>query len=137
MGGLSGRPPKHAFQEPRQGGAPVYMYRWDYRSNQPIPGADRTIRAGHATDILAKFENTDFRGMSGTAPDRFQAARSFGECWTAFARAGRPSVTGAPTWPASDLNTRATLLIDVSCTLANDPDGPEREVWQATVPKPG
>jgi len=118
----------------KQGRAPVYMYRWDYQSNMPIRGTDWTIRAGHATDILAKFENADMGGLIGSAPDRFPASRNFGEAWCTFARDGRPSVTGAPAWPAYNLQTRATMLIDVKCTLVNDPDKTEREIWQATAP---
>lgn len=134
--GMWGNTLAQAERKVKQGGAPVYMYRWDYQSNDPIPGTDWTIRAGHATDILAKFENADMGGMIGTGPDRFQAARNFGETWTSFARTGRPSVTGARAWPAYDLQTRATMLIDVTCTLVNDPNRAEREIWQATMPPP-
>jgi para-nitrobenzyl esterase len=119
----------------RQHGAPVYMYRYDYESNYPIKETDWTLRAGHATEIQAKFENADLGGLMGTKPDRFQAARNFGEVWTGFARNGHPAVTGAPAWPAYDLNTRATMLVDVQCTLVNDPNRAEREIVQATMAK--
>jgi para-nitrobenzyl esterase len=117
----------------KQNGAPVYMYRYDYPSNWLIAGTDWTIRAGHATDILAKFENADFGGLIGSAPDRFQAAHNIGESWANFARTGHPMVTGAPSWPAYDLQTRATMLLDVKCTLVNDPNKAEREIWQKTT----
>jgi para-nitrobenzyl esterase len=120
-----------------QHGAPVYMYRYDYASNYPIKGTDWTLRAGHATEIQAKFENADMSGLMGTGPDRFQAARNFGEVWTRFARTGHPQVTGAPRWPAYNLRTRATMLVDVRCTLVNDPNKAEREIWQTTLKKPG
>ena len=55
----------------------------------------------------------------------------------AFARAGCPAVTGAPAWPAYDLQTRATMLIDVTGSLIHDPDRAERETWQSMMPKPG
>lgn len=121
----------------KQNGAPVYMYRYDYPSNRPIAGTDWTMRAGHATEILAKFENADFGGLIGTAPDRFQAARNIGESWANFARDGRPSVTGTPSWPAYDLQTRATMLLDVKCTLVDDPNKGEREIWQSTATNRG
>jgi para-nitrobenzyl esterase len=117
-----------------QHGAPVYMYRYDYQSNRPIPGTDWTMRAGHATEIQAKFENADLPGLMGNAPDRFQAAHNLGESWATFARTGHPKVTGAPKWPAYDLKTRATMLINVECTVVNDPNKAEREIWQATMP---
>jgi para-nitrobenzyl esterase len=120
-----------------QNGAPVYMYRYDYQSNRPIAGTDWTMRAGHATEIVAKFENADFGGLMGDAPDRFQAARNIGESWATFARSGHPKVTGAPRWPAYDLKKRATMLLDVKCSLVNDPNKAEREIWLATLPKTG
>src|SRR5579862_4010558 len=79
-----------------QHGAAVYMYRFDYESNWPIKNTDgATLRAGHATEIQAKFENADIPGLMGTGPDRFEAARHMGQTWTTFARTGHPGVTGA------------------------------------------
>jgi para-nitrobenzyl esterase len=124
-----------AERKVQQHGAPVYMYRFDYSSTWPIANTDWTLRAGHATEIQAKFENADINGLMGTGPDRFQAARNMGEVWATFARTGHPGATGAPKWPAYDLNTRTTMLIDVHCTLANDPNKAEREIWQSTAPK--
>src|SRR5579871_6643934 len=121
----------------RQHGAPVYMYRYDYESNYPIKGTDWTLRAGHATEIQSKFENPDLGGLMGTKPDRFEASRNFGAVWTSFARTGHPQAPGAPHWPAYDLSTRATMLVDVHCTLVNDPHKAEREIWQATMEKRG
>ena len=119
----------------RQHGAPVYMYRYDYEFNYPIKGTDWTLRAGHATEIQSKFENPDLGGLMGTKPDRFQASRNFGEVWTSFARTGHPQVTGAPRWPAYNLNIRPTMLVDGQCTLVNDPNKAEREILQATMEK--
>jgi para-nitrobenzyl esterase len=119
----------------RRHGAPVYMYRYDYESNYPIKGTDWTLRAGHATEIQSKFENPDVGGLMGTKPDRFQAARNFGEVWTSFARTGHPHAPDVRRWPAYDLTTRATMLVDVQCTLADDPNGPEREVLDTLMNK--
>jgi para-nitrobenzyl esterase len=131
--GMGGGTLAEAESKVRQHGAPVYMYRYDYESNYPIKGTDWTLRAGHATEIQAKFENADLGGLMGTKPDRFEAARNFGEVWTSFARTGHPQVTGAPRWPAYNLNTRATMLVNVHCTLVNDPHKAERAIWQATM----
>ncbi|HLK56203.1 MAG TPA: carboxylesterase family protein [Chthonomonadaceae bacterium] len=135
--GMWGGTLAEAESKVHQHGAPVYMYRYDYESNWPIKNTDWTLRAGHATEIQAKFENADLGGLMGTGPDRFQAARNFGEVWTSFARTGHPQATGAPRWPAYDLKTRATMLVDVHCTLVNDPHKAEREIWQATMEKRG
>ncbi len=134
--GMWGGTLAEAESKVRQHGAPVYMYRFDYESNYPIKGTDWTLRAGHATEIQAKFENADLGGLLGTKPDRFEAARNFGEVWTSFARTGHPHAPGAPRWTAYNLDTRATMLVDVRCTLVNDPNKAEREVWQATRERP-
>lgn len=114
----------------RQHGAPVYMYRYDYESNYPIRGTDWTLRAGHATEIQSKFENPDLGGLMGSKPDRFQASKNFGQVWTSFARTGHPQAPGVHRWPAYDLQTRATMLVDVQCRLENDPNKAEREIMQ-------
>jgi carboxylesterase type B len=93
-------------------------------------GTDWTPRAGHATDIASKFENPDIPGLMGTRPDRFQASKNFGEVWTSFARTRRPHAPGIHEWPAYDLTSRSSALIDVHCSLAHDPDKPERELFQ-------
>jgi len=56
---------------------------------------------------------------------------------SSFAWAGRPAVTGAPAWPAYDLQSPATVLIDITWGLVHDPDRAEREIRQATMRKPG
>jgi para-nitrobenzyl esterase len=121
----------------RQHGAPVYMYRYDYESNYPIKDTDWTLRAGHATDIQSKFENPDLGGLMGTKPDRFQASKNLGEVWTSFARTGHPTGHDAAEWPAFDLTTRATMLINLECSVVEDPNKAEREVVQTWAAKSG
>jgi para-nitrobenzyl esterase len=116
-----------AERKATQHGSPVYMYRFDYESNYPIKGTDWTLRAGHATEILAKFENADLPGLMGSKPDRFEAAKNFGEVWASFARTGHPHAPGVKTWPAYNLTTRETGIVDVTCRIEGDPHRAERE----------
>lgn len=109
--------------------APVYVYRYDYRSNYPIPGTDWTLRAGHATEIAMKFFNADIPALEGNGPGAAETARNMSLFWTGFARTGRPGAAGLPTWPRYDLNSRATMIIDATCRVENDPDHPIRELW--------
>jgi para-nitrobenzyl esterase len=129
--GMWGQNIEIAERKVKQHGAPVYMYRFDYESNYPIKNTDWTLRAGHATEIAAKFENADLGGLLGTKPDRFQAAKNFGEVWTSFARTGHPHAPGIQNWPAYDLKTRETMRVDVACQLESDPHKAERELFQA------
>lgn len=109
--------------------APVYFYRYDYRSNVPIPGTDWTLRAGHATDIASVFYNYDIPALEGNGPGVRQASRNMSSMWTSFARTGHPAVPGVPTWPRYEKKHRTTMIIDVTCHLVEDPDRPIRELW--------
>jgi para-nitrobenzyl esterase len=112
-----------------QGGAPVYMYRYAYRSDRPITGTDWTLRAGHATEIGILFDNVDVPGLQGSKPDRVEVARHMSEMWTTFARTGHPGAKGQPTWPAYEPDRRATMIIDTSCSVQDDPRPLERAAF--------
>jgi len=109
--------------------APVYRYRWDYRSNQPIAGTSEILGAGHATDIGPTFFNWDEKGLQGNGPGVEQASAHLSALWASFARSGKPSAPGVPDWPRYDAQTRPVMLVDVDCSLANDPDGEARPLW--------
>jgi para-nitrobenzyl esterase len=109
--------------------APVYLYRYDHPSNQPIAGTDWTLRAGHATEIAMKFFNYDIPGLQGDGPGVLEASRNFSALWTSFARTGDPSTPGLPSWPRYNLKQRATMLIDTHCRVVDDPDRRVRELW--------
>jgi len=113
--------------------APVYLYRYDYRSNVPIQGTDWTLRAGHATEIAMKFYNYDIPALEGNGPGVAEASKNMSSFWTSFARSGRPSAAGQPDWPGYDLKRRATMSIDTRCQVLNDPDAAIRELW-ASLP---
>jgi para-nitrobenzyl esterase len=110
--------------------APVYAYRYDYPSNVPIKGTDWTLRAGHATEIAMKFDNSDVPALAGNGAGVAQAARNMSTLWTSFAHDGNPSAKGVPAWPRYDAKRRATMLIDVQCRVVDDPDREIRELWE-------
>jgi para-nitrobenzyl esterase len=113
--------------------APVYLYRYDYRSNVPIEGTDWTLRAGHATEIAVKFYNYDIPALEGNGPGVAEASKNMSSFWTRFAHSGHPSAAGQPAWPRYDLKKRATMIIDSQCQVLNDPDRSIRELW-ASLP---
>ena len=109
--------------------APVYRYRWDYRSNLPIAGTDQVLGSGHATDIGPTFFNWDEKGLHGDGPGLEKAAAHLSAAWVNFARTGKPAGQGLPDWPAYGTATRPVMLIDADCRVVNDPDGEARAVW--------
>ena len=111
--------------------AAVYRYRCDYESNHPIAGTTTTLKAGHATEITLKLLAYDQPGLEGNGPTLASAAHNMSAYWAAFAHTGVPSAPGQPAWPRYDTKTRATMLIDAQCRVADDPDGSERAMWQS------
>lgn len=115
--------------------APVYRYRWDYKSNRPIPATHATLGAGHATDIAPTFDDGDEAGLQGDGPGVLEASHNLSAIWASFARTGTPSAPGAGAWPRYDPRRRATMLVDVTCRVADDPDAEARAMWQALSPR--
>jgi para-nitrobenzyl esterase len=113
-----------------QGGAPVYLYNFGYKSEAKVPGTEYPMGTPHAADIAFKFDNVASPNpFSGNRPERLVAAHNFAELWTTFARTGRPAAKGQPAWPAYDLTRRATMRIDTTCEVIDDRHRLERELW--------
>ena len=111
--------------------APVYRYRCDFESNHPIAGTTAILAAGHATEITLKLLNNDEPSLQGNGPTLAPAARNMSAYWAGFAHTGQPSAPGQPAWPRYDTTTRATMLINADCAVADDPDAAERQLWQS------
>jgi len=121
-----------------QGGAPVYLYNFGYKSEQKIPGTDYEFGSMHAMDIPFKFYNvaatkgpdgSDIPGMAGSREERFLASRKMSNYWTSFAATGIPSAAGQPDWKPYNLNNRATMRIDFQCELIEDRYANELAMW--------
>jgi para-nitrobenzyl esterase len=111
-------------------GAPVYTCIFDYESEVPISEAiSYPRRAVHGSEVPFKFDHPENNPGSGNKPERFQAAKNMSRAWAAFARTGNPSHAGIPTWPAYSVDQRATMIIDSTCRVVNDPMREERLAW--------
>jgi para-nitrobenzyl esterase len=122
-----------------QGGAPVYLYNFGYKSEKLIPGTDYSMGTPHAMDISFKFNNEQppkdgepdqpsFFG--GGRPERFIASHNMAAYWTGFAKTGIPHATDLPYWPAYNLETRPTMRIDTKCEVINDRFSQELDMWR-------
>lgn len=128
-----------AQRKTQQGGAPVYLYNFGYKSEKKIPGTDYPMGTPHAMDISFKFNNEvppaegepdrpSFFG--GGRPERFTASHNFAAYWTGFAKDGTPDAEGLPDWPAYNLETRPTMRIDTQCEVINDRFAKELAMWR-------
>lgn len=119
-----------------QGGAPVYLYNFGYKSETEIPGTGYALGTPHAMDISFKFHNQTPTSppdvLAGNRPDRFIASRQMAELWTTFARTGVPAAADVPAWPPYALKDRATMRIDTACEVLYDRFRDELTVWRST-----
>jgi para-nitrobenzyl esterase len=109
-----------------QGKAPVYMFRFDYRT----AGFAGKFGAVHGAEIPFVLDNTrNFPVMTHDLPEAHALAAKMNASWIAFARTGNPNVPELPEWPAYDTARRATMLFDRTCRIENDPDREARLMW--------
>lgn len=127
-----------------QHGAPVYAYIFTYESQRIVPGTQHKVGAAHALEIAYKFDliqasasdpNTDpqstaTRTMMDTGPNSVKTAQNMSQMWSTFARTGHPGANGQPKWPAYDTQTRATMEINATCKVVDDPFTLERSLWE-------
>jgi para-nitrobenzyl esterase len=121
-----------------QGGAPVYLYNFGYKSEVLVPGTDYPVGTPHAMDISFKFNNevppkdgtNGHSYFGGSKPERFIASKHFAGLWTGFAHTGHPAAKDVPEWPAYNLDTRPTMRIDTQCTVINNRYAEELKMWR-------
>jgi para-nitrobenzyl esterase len=106
--------------------APVWMYSFDWQT----PVLNGKLKAPHAMDVPFVFNTLDLTNATGGSAEASALAGTISSGWAAFARSGRPDHAGIPAWPAYDAEQRATLMLDNTCRIENDPRGAERALWQ-------
>ena len=122
-----------AEKKVKQGGAPVYLYNFGYKSEAKIPGTDFPMGTPHAMDISFKFNNESANKPSffgGARPEKAIASHHFAELWTNFAKTGKPFAKDAPEWKAYNLKARPTMRIDTKLEVINDRFKDELNVWR-------
>ena len=111
-----------------QGKAPVYMYLFAWKS----PAMDGKLRAPHTVEIPFVFDNTDIPTvMTKGGPEVKALAAKTSDAWIQFARTGNPNHKGLPNWPAYTTDQRATMLLDTTCKVVNDPGSDARKLWSS------
>ena len=122
-----------AEKKSKQGGAPVYLYNFGYKSEMKLPGTEFQMGTPHAMDISFKFNNESANKPSffgGARPEKAVASHQFAELWTNFAKTGKPFASSGPAWAPYSIKTRPTLRIDVRLELLQDRFKDELKVWR-------
>ena len=100
------------------GKAPVYLYyfRWE----TPVEGG--RLKSPHTMEIPFAFDNVQISArLTGGGPDAAALADKVSDAWIAFARTGDPNTPKLPDWPAFTARDRATMVIDNTSRVINDP----------------
>jgi para-nitrobenzyl esterase len=118
-----------AERKAAQGGAPAYMYIWEWAT----PAFEGKLGAVHGHDVDASF-NLYRNGICGTGQKDGRAlAQRFASTWIAFAKTGIPDNEHIPHWPAYDATTRATMIFDANTRVVNDPRSAIRKYWSSNA----
>ena len=96
------------------GGAPTYMYLFDWQS----PVMDGKYKAVHCMEIAFCFDNIQrTKNMTGGTKEAQALADKMSQSWINFARLGDPNHKGLPKWPAYNSTNTATMHFDNTCTV--------------------
>ena len=124
----------HTFRLPAQqfcaarhaAGAPSWMYWFTWAS----PAFGGLLGSAHALDIPFAFDNIHAPGtemLLGDGAERQGIATRFADEITGFA------LNGFTSWPAFDPSARATLRLDATVELVNDPESGIRSWWEQST----
>ncbi len=114
------------------GGAPAYMYQWNWRT----PAYDGKFGAVHGIDVSASFHSYRDGFFAGSTQGKAMADR-LASVWGAFVRTGDPNNSHIPPWsPYSDAR-RAVMLFDNDTRQEINPRAEIRAYWDANAPAPG
>jgi para-nitrobenzyl esterase len=98
--------------------APVYVYyfRWE----TPVQGG--RLKSPHTMEIPFAFDNVKISSrLTGGGADAMALAERVSDAWIAFARTGNPNTPKLPHWPVFTAKHHATMVIDNTCRVVNDP----------------
>ena len=96
------------------GGAPVFMYLFDWQS----PVMDGKYKAIHCMEIAFCFNNIQrTRNMTGGTKEAQALADKVSQAWINFAKTGNPNHKGLPNWPAYNGQSTATMHFNNTCAV--------------------
>jgi para-nitrobenzyl esterase len=122
------------------GTAPVYLYRWAYRT----PGLDGIAGARHGGELPFVFKTigmtisegfADISPFEGDRPRDYEMQEAVSEAWVRFAHDGDPNHAGIPKWPSYSTDDRPTMIFDEEVHLENDPEAEVRVAYEQTPPE--
>jgi len=118
-----------AEERAKQVGANTYVYQLNWQS--PVRP---DLGAPHTFDIPLIFGTLGAeKSLTGNGDDAAEVSAMMSDAFIAFVRTGDPNHAGIPEWPPYTMQKRETMIFDRPPTLAADPRGAERRLFE-TVP---
>lgn len=100
------------------GRGPVYLYYFTWET--PVQGGQ--LKSPHNIEWPFAFDNVQIcANLTGGGPEAMALADKVSDAWIAFARTGNPNTPKLPYWPAFSAADRATMVINNTSKVANDP----------------
>lgn len=119
--------PGHLIQAERRAqiGAPAWMYQLDFGAQ-----TDPKMGAYHTYDIPLVFGTLDAEGSkTGTGPAARRVRDQMSAAFVSLARTGDPNCAAIPAWKKYALPERATMVINETSKMVDDPRKEEREIF--------
>ena len=114
--------------------APTYLYRFDWASTflRGVLGSCHALELGF---VFGTYNEKLASAFFGAGAKAALLSEAMIDCWTSFARDGRPSLPAGTAWPAYDAEARATMIFGAEPPhIVPDPNAKRRLAW-AAVPE--
>jgi para-nitrobenzyl esterase len=100
----------------KKGPVYVYYFRWE----TPVQGG--RLKSPHTMEIPFAFDNVKISSrLTGGGAEAMALADRVSDAWIAFARTGNPNTPKLPHWPVFTAKDHATMVIDNTSRVVNDP----------------
>ncbi len=105
---------KQAAVKHAQGGAPVYVYLFEWQS----PVNDGSLGACHGMELPFMFNNIALaRTMTGGGEEAYKLADRISSAWINFVKTGNPNGQEVPEWAPYTPEKGATMIFDNDCRV--------------------